>query len=274
MSTKEKNEPGIFRRIFLFLKSKRFRIHFIIAVIFIFLIFWGAFKSLAVYTLHGETISVPDFSGIKTDDLDKFISEKKIKYQIIDSVFDSNISGGIVIRQDPEKNSSVKQNRTIYLTVSAKMPPLVKMPNLVDASMRQALAVLESYGLKAGKREYKPDPCINCVIAQMLKGKKINAGEMIPKGSVIDLILGQGQDGEKISVPCVIGLSQKEAIEKLAENGMSEGAITCTDCKISADKEKAKVYKQNPACSAGVINPGSSIDLVMSIHPQKNNDDE
>ena len=173
MSEKENNETGFIKKIFQFLKSKRFRIHFIISLIVAFLILWSAFKSLSVFTHHGETIAVPDFSNVKMEELDKFIDGKQLKYEIVDSVFDSKVKSGVVIKQDPEKNSSVKQNRIIYLTVSAKMPPLVKMPNLVDASMRQALAMLESYGLKVGAREYRPDPCVNCVLTQMLKGKKI-----------------------------------------------------------------------------------------------------
>lgn len=254
------------RDIFLFLKSKRFRNHFIISLVVGFIILWSSFKSLSLFTHHGITITVPDFANVKTGDLNTFISGKQLRYEVIDSVFDSKVAAGVVIKQDPEKNSSVKQNRIIYLTVSAKMPPLVKMPNLVDASMRQALALLESYGLKAGKREYHPDPCVNCVIAQMLKGKKVEAGSMIPKGSVIDLVLGKGEGDEKISIPCMIGLSGKDALAKIAENGLSQGAIICSDCKTSADKENAKVYKQTPACSSGVmINPGNAIDLYISI---------
>lgn len=112
----------------LFLKSKRFRIHFIISILIGVLILWVSFKSLNSYTHHGELISVPDFASVKIENLDKFIADKNLKYEIIDSVFDANAGSGVVIKQDPEKNSSVKQNRTIYLTVSSKLPPLVKMP--------------------------------------------------------------------------------------------------------------------------------------------------
>jgi beta-lactam-binding protein with PASTA domain len=253
--------------LFLFLKSKRFRIHFLISLLVGGLVLWIAFKSISIYTHHGETIAVPDFANIKTEDLDKFIADKNLKYEVIDSVFDATVAPGVVIKQDPEKNSSVKQNRTIYLTVSAKLPPLIKMPNLVDASMRQAQAMIESYGLKAGKREYRPDPCVNCVLAQLIKGKKIEPGTMIPKGSVIDLVLGQGQEGEKINVPCLAGLTRSEATAKIAESGFSEGSVTYSDCKTNADKEKAKVYKQNPACNSdnNMLNPGSPIDMYMSI---------
>lgn len=250
----------------LFLRSKQFRIHFIISLLVGVLVLWISFKSLSVYTHHGETIVVPDFFNVKAQDLDAFIVGKNLKYQVIDSVFDSHVAPGVVVKQDPEKNSAVKQNRIIYLTVSAKLPPLVKMPNVVDASMRQALAMLESYGLKVGKRVYRPDPCVNCVLSQSMKGKKIEPGTMVPKGSVIDLVLGQGEDGEKINVPCITGLTRKDAVEKIAESGFSEGIVKCIDCKTDADKEKAKVFKQSPGCSDDImLDPGSRIDLYTSL---------
>ncbi|MBI4946059.1 MAG: PASTA domain-containing protein [Bacteroidetes bacterium] len=253
------------RNIFLFIKSTRFRIHFIISLVAGFVILWVSFKSLNIFTHHGIAITVPDFSNIKTEDIGKFIADKQLRFEVVDSVFDSKVAAGVVIKQDPEKNSSVKQKRIIYLTVSAKMPPLVKMPNLVDASMRQALALIESYGLKAGKREYRADPCVNCVLAQIIKGKKVEAGTMIPKGSIIDVVIGKGEGDEKINIPCMIGLPHKDALDKIAENGLSQGAVICNDCKTSADKENAKVYKQIPDCSSDMINPGNAIDLYLSI---------
>ena len=265
VSQQEKKDLGFFKSIILFLKSKRFRVHFIISLAVAFLILWLSFKWLGIYTHHGETFPVPDFSNIKMEELDKFISDKNLKYEIIDSVYDATVPGGVVIKQDPEKNSFVKQNRIIYLTVSSKLAPLVKMPNLVDASVRQALAMIESYGLKAGRKDFRPDPCVNCVLAQMLKGKKVEPGEMIPKGSVIDLVLGKGQDGELLNVPCVIGLTRQEALNKIAENGMSEGAVACSDCKTAKEKETAKVYRQTPGCAAdNLARPGTVIDLYLT----------
>ncbi|MFH1004862.1 MAG: PASTA domain-containing protein [Bacteroidota bacterium] len=254
------------RFFFQFLKSKRFCIHFIISLAVGFIILWLSFKSLNLYTRHGEMVDVPDFFGLKTNEIDTFIADKNLRYMIIDSVFDFKIKGGSVIRQDPEKNSQVKYNRMVYLTISATMPPLVKMPNLVDASMRQAIAMLESCGLTVGKREYKPDPCVNCVLTQLMKGKKIESGTIIPKGSVIDLILGKGESEEKINVPCFIGLSLKKAIEKISESGLSEGAIICSDCKTSNDSAKAIVYKQIPSCSIdNLINYGNAVDIYLTI---------
>ena len=252
---------------FSFLISKRFIIHFIISLALGSTAIWLFFNYLNRYTQHGEAISVPDFKNIKTEELNAFVSEKKLQYQIIDSIFDPKAEKGVVIKQDPEKDSQVKENRIIYLTISAKQPPLVKMPKLVDVSLRQALAVIESYGLKAGKKEYKPDACVNCVLEQRIKGKPIEPGKMIPKGSIIDLVLGQGENGGQISIPCLIGLTKKDALQKLSENGMSEGTTICTDCKTTTDKTKAKVYKQTPSCSSNDALPGSTIDLYFGIKP-------
>jgi uncharacterized CHY-type Zn-finger protein len=64
----------------------------------------------------------------------------------------------------------------------------------------------------------------------------------------------------------MIGLSHKDALDKIAENGLNEGTIICSDCKTAADRENAKVYKQTPACSSDImINPGNAIDLHLSI---------
>lgn len=274
MNQKRKAEPGFLKSIILFLKSKQFRIHFIISVGTVAMIIWGALKALDIYTHHKKYIIVPDFSHMSVENISRFATNNHLRYEIIDSVYDPKIKGGIVLKQDPEKNTYVKENRIIYLTVSAKSAPLIKMPNLVDASMRQALTLLETYGLKAGNREYLPDPCVNCVLAQLYKGKKIEPGKMIPKGSVIDLVLGKGQEGELMKVPCVIGLTQKDASEKLAETGMSEGTIICTDCKTNADKEKATVYKQNPGCSPdNLVSPGTPIDLFLSVNPVKSKEE-
>lgn len=182
--------------LFLFLKSKTFLVHLILYFLFVALLSWVALKTLGIYTHHGEKIAVPDFSNLKAEELSLFIADKKLRVQIIDSVYDPKIKGGIVIRQDPEKDAAVKENRMIYLTVSARMPPRVKMPNLVDASLRQAQSLLEVYGLKLGKIEYRHDVCVNCVLAQLQNGKEIKPGTMIAKGSAIDLILGKGEGGE------------------------------------------------------------------------------
>lgn len=183
-----------------YLKSVTFFKHIGLAILSLGIVLWGAFKLLGTYTHHGETAEVPDFKNKTIAELDNFITNKNVKYTIIDSIYDPNENPGIVIKQDPEAKSLVKHNRTIYLYVTSTQPPQIAMPKLVDRSTRQAMLMILSYGLKVGKIEEIAGDCKGCVLKQFYKGKEIQPGEPIKKGSKIDLAVGK-KEHDYISVP-------------------------------------------------------------------------
>lgn len=183
-----------------YLKSGTFFKHLGISILSLALVLWIAFKLLGTYTHHGETAEVPDFKNKTITELDNFVADKNVKYTIIDSIYDPNEKPGIVIKQDPEAKSLVKHNRTIYLYVTSTQPPQIAMPKLVDRSTRQAILMLVSYGLKVGKIEEIAGDCKGCVLKQFYKGKEIQPGEAIKKGSKIDLAVGK-KENEYITAP-------------------------------------------------------------------------
>ncbi len=176
---------------FQFIKSKQFFINLGIIAASVVLIFFITIKGLDSYTNHGEYIEVPDFKGKKITELTNFVKDKELAIQIIDSIYDPKQTPGIVVRQDPEVNSKVKHNRTIYLYVTGMVAPQIIMPKLVDLSERQAKFVLNSYGLKLGKVDEKSADCNGCIIAQSYNGKNIQPGTPIKKGSTIGLVIGR-----------------------------------------------------------------------------------
>lgn len=250
-----------------FIKTKTFVKHFLLAVLSALLLFWIVFKIAGSYTMHGETVTVPNFSGVKLAELDNFTSGKEIKYVVIDSLYDLKQPPGVVVKQDPEPNSQVKNNRTIYLYVTSQTPPQVEMPKLVDRSVRQAVAMIETYGLKVGKTEFKPDQCSNCVLEQLVKGKRIEPGTTIPKGTVIDLVVGKGLTSQYVAIPYLIGMTRGQALEKLTEASLKEGAINF-DGKV--DSLKARVYRQSPSYSKNkTVSLGSGIDIFYTTDASK-----
>lgn len=174
-----------------FLKSKLFFKHLAIAIISLIIVLWGLIKFLNVYTHHGETAEVPDFKGKMMSELDIFIKEKNVRYTIIDSIYDPSQKAGIVIKQDPEAKTFVKHNRIIYLYVTSTQAPQILMPKLVDRSERQAIFMIESYGLKIGVVKEIAGDCKGCVLQQLYNGKEIEVGASIKKGSKIDLYIGK-----------------------------------------------------------------------------------
>lgn len=97
------------KNFFDFIKSKTFVKHLAISFALLFVIMWAVLKWLDTYTHHGELIEVPDFTGVKITDLDNFIKDKKVRYTIIDSVYDPKAPKGAVVRQEPEKKNKCKR---------------------------------------------------------------------------------------------------------------------------------------------------------------------
>jgi beta-lactam-binding protein with PASTA domain len=167
----------------------------------------------------------------------------------------------------------VKQERTVYLYVTSVLPPHVAMPHLEDRSLRQAVAILETYGLKLAKPvKRKPDVCNGCVLSQEYKGKRIAEGAQIERGSEITLTVGDGHNGEgTVDIPNLVGLTLREAILRLNESNLNEGAaIYDKKQKEKSDTLNARVYKQVPAPgSDNAISPGSSIDIYLTNDKSK-----
>lgn len=251
-----------------FIKSKLFLKHTAAALAVIALVLWCAFKFISSYTLHGKTIEVPDLKGLTLKEAAKAIDDKDLRYVVVDSIFDEDNKPGTVVEQNPSPKFKVKQSRTVYLTVNAFNPPKVQMPNLIDVSLRQASAMLETYGLEVGNLKYVPDYAFNAVLHQNYKGREIKPGTLIMKNSRIDLVLGDGLKGEKIPLPNLIGMNRNEAESAIKAGALEIGSVVYD--KTVNDTSLAKVYKQTPAFSAkAMINPGKSIDLFLTQDESK-----
>ena len=173
-----------------FIKTKQFLIHLGISLLSLFIVLFILLKYLSSYTDHGEFVEVPDFNEKRISELNGFIKDKGVNYLIIDSIYAPGQTSGIVIKQDPSAKSKVKHNRNIYLYVTSMVAPQIQMPKLTDRSERQAKLIITSYGLKVGSVTTKNADCNGCVIEQLFEGKPIVAGQMIKKGSKINLIVG------------------------------------------------------------------------------------
>lgn len=253
---------------FAFVFSKSFLKHLGIALgVFIALILIVIF-ALNAYTGHGETIAVPNLSGINKTKLDSALASYELKFQIIDSVYLNNKMKGSVVDQNPAPGFHVKAGRTVYITVVAMQPQRVKMPNLVDLTLRQATQRLETYGLKVGRTSYEPDIAKNVVLKQIWKGRKIHPDSLIVIGSSVDLVLGDGLNNSEIPVPYFINLTPEQAEEAIKSGSLLRGAFQYD--KEVKDSLKARVYKQRPVFSSNaVIKIGMPVDLWFTEDEDK-----
>ena len=259
-------EMGFFRFVF----SKTFIINLIFALILVAVIFWVTLNYLSKYTDHNQTISVPNLRGYTLAEVDSILSHKGLRYSISDSVYDKTIKKGTVVEQDPLAHQKVKDNRTIYLVVNALSVPMVPMPELVDLSLRQALATLETYGFVPGDLEYIPDLARDAVINQKVNGKEIKAGDLVKKGTVVILVMGGGLSDEQVHVPLLLGLKRDEALETLRSGSLNRGVEFFDETVLTyKDTMEAIIWKQIPAYGDDKIKLGSYIDIWLSLDKVK-----
>ncbi len=221
-------------------------------------------SELRTYTRHGESITVPDLRGMSFEQVKVMLGGKNLDFQIMDSVFDMNRPPMSIVDQNPKPNSKVKEGRTIYLTLNATTAPTVEVPDLVGrSSLKYAKMQLESYGLKVGEPIYKPDPHLNAVIGMQIKGRAISQKTKVPRGTVIDLVLGDGLGASRIAVPYLIGRRYDEAEFKLRGSSLNIGAVVAESGLT--DTAGALVYKQIPEYGPGkTIRMGEPIDLFIA----------
>ncbi len=251
-----------FQDLFTFIRSRAFLINVGIALVLVGGIIFFFFNWMETYTKHGESITVPDIRGMKASQLQEFLDSKHLRYTINDSIFDLEKPTRTILEQDPEPGSKVKENRMLYLTLNASTPPSVKMPDLTDVSYRQAEAILLTFGLKVGVVTYQPDLAKNAVLRQLYKGRGIPAGEELHKGSVIDLVLGDGYGVSKLDIPSLIGLSYSEALSNLRGSGLNIGQVNY-DAEIK-DSANAIVYKQVPEPADTIkISQGEAVSIWL-----------
>ena len=257
----------MFKSFFQFLISKMFAKNIVIYILLITLMLGGVIYGLNSFTRHGESIKVPDFSGVPVDKLKEFSLRNNLSYLIVDSMYYADVKPGIVIKQDPESEYLVKEGREIYLYISATSPPNVVIPKLIDCSLRQALSKIISYGFTVGEIKFVTEECINCVVDVMVNGKKIYPNQTISKGTSIDLVVGKGERESTVGIPCLYGLNRNEAIIRLASSTLSIGKVVVE----GSEKDLlAKVYRQIPDCDENAgLGIGSTIDLFLTTNEDK-----
>lgn len=249
------------------IKSKRFYINLSIAIIVIFLVFFTTIIGIDIYTDQGHEIDIPDLKGMSIEEAEDVLKDKSLTVEIIDSVYSTNLEKGSIIEQAPKTNNKIKENRTIYVTVVAFSKEMVSMPDLVNASIRQAITDASSFGIKIGERKYIPG-LKDYVLKQIYRGNQIKVGTKIPKGTYIDLEIGQGTNNEQIPVPNVLGMKLPEANSKCSNSFISISGIFYDDKVLTKkDSLNSVIYKQSPMpIDNNKIVLGSFIDVWMSTN--------
>jgi beta-lactam-binding protein with PASTA domain len=252
---------------FKFITNRPFWVNLLAAALIAFLVLFLFLKMLGWLTKHGEYLTVPSVVGKKTDEAIKELEKKGFEVYIQDSVFTDTAAKGIVLKQLPDPNATVKINRMVFITVNRTIPPMVDMPRLEGQSLGFALEMLQRSHLQLGDTIYRPDFMMGSVLEQQYNGTRIPEKAKVQWGSRITLIIGGGLGNQQMIVPDLVGLTYGEAKANLESLGLSVGAVIINGAV--SDTAAAFVYEQSPKRfdeekKPIYIQPGQVIDLRVS----------
>lgn len=220
-------------------------------------------------TDHGENIEVPSFYKIHMDDLDEFVKDKDLNYKVVDSVYLDDWPKGTVCWQYPRPTDSsgmgIKSGRTIELSVVPMSPKMVWMSSVVDMSKRMGETTLQAIGIRT-KISYKPNPAgSGFIMEHLVDGVPIDtAGQFIPKGSRVELVIAKGKTGEATPLPSVVGLTIKEAQQRFSSLALSIQP-NCENCLTEEDIMNAVITRQSPVGGESVqVASGTTVTLWAS----------
>lgn len=214
---------------------------------------------LPAATNHGESITVPDLTGMNVQEMDSFLIQHELRFAVNDSSYSSEYPPLTVLRQYPQAGSQVKLNRIIYVSLNRVSPPTLPLPDLVDRSLVNAEVVLKSNELKRGRIYYEPSPFRNLVKEMRHEGKKIEPATRITKGSIIDLVVGDGNGPADFTIGNLVGDPFETAKFKLMGWNLHLGTIQYP-IDVDTTGMDPFVYKQYPPVGDSV-RVGDPVDL-------------
>ena len=170
------------KEFFSFKTNKFFWLNIVAMIVVVVVMIFGVLKWMDVYTHHGETVVVPDVKGMTTEEAAKMFRNRGLVAVISDTKYVKDKAAGIILELKPGAGEKVK-------TLDV---PLRVIPDVADnSSLRQAQAKLLSAGFKLNEVQLVNGEK-DWVYGVKYQGRQLTAGEKIPMGASLTLMVGDG----------------------------------------------------------------------------------
>lgn len=253
----------------LILKHLGYLIGFVIAGL-VLIIFW-----LRWYTDHGHTVELPNYIEMELDVAIRDAKRKSFRIQVSDSVFIVGKDGGIIIDQNPNPKSKVKERRKIYVTISkfeSDKIPVRRLPVLYGKSFErkkrelkqgfEVNCIVEGYAYDSGE----PDHILMVVYEDdtIISSRERKDHVLIEKGGTLKMTLSK-KTGGTFDMPDLRCQSYLETVFLLQTLNLVLGR-EISDSE-TLEKDEAFVWNQNPSPDSRVTMGDTVIVYISDKKP-------
>ncbi|CAH0995738.1 hypothetical protein EMA8858_01863 [Emticicia aquatica] len=233
----------------------------IIIALFLVFFFGFFFIYLPWSTNHGQSITVPDLKGLTMEEMEKSLDDRDLDYEVSDCTFVAGAKPLSILTQYPKAGSSVKEGRKIYLTIVTEKAPMVKVPDVLGRSTSSAKNQLLSAQLVAGQSEIIPALEENTVLKIKFNGQEIKPGTLIPKGSTVVFVVGDGLGNQMVEVPNLVGMAADEAEILISGQNL---VLSKRYVGVVDGFADGTIVKQRPSAEGNKIHIGDVIDVEIA----------
>lgn len=201
----------------------------------------------------GPEIKVPDLTKMSNSELIEWLMKNKLKAKFIDQ-YDANVKKNKIVSANYKDGDVIAQGTVIEVTLSKGAIKMKKFSNF-----NEFREWADKYGIKYEEQhEFNDSVKIGEVISYSYKN-----GETIKNN---DTIIVKISDGEKISVPNLVGLTKKEIESKLNKLNLNYSYLYQSSYSV----DEGKAIKQSISKDSDV-SAGTTITITISTGKPKNN---
>ena len=187
-----------------------------------------------------ERINIPNFVGASYEDIVNSSEFKKLFNFEVNYAIDPDVPEGQIISQDPEADRSmmvVPEGIDVSLTVSTGVRQTV-IPDVTNKHYQEATIELQNAGfiVEIANTEASDTVTVNYVIST-----DPAPGEELAAGSTVFLTVSAGPSIKLVTMPNLVGSTEKDAIARIESSNLSYGDTTY----IHSDYDEGTVIRQS-----------------------------
>lgn len=205
--------------------------------------------------------SVPTVEGMTQDEAANAIFAADLRPQF-DEDFSDSVEPGLVIDSDPGAGEEVEPGSTINVTISEGPSEAIIPQDILGMTESSARDALSSAGLSGGTVTQENSATVP---ADRVVSTSPEAGESVPIGSEIDLVLSTGL----VEVPLLIELTTEEAIAQLEDpaRGLTYRIEEVENAVVDPD-----IVTDQGAEAGSLVAPGTQIVITVAVAPEPEDD--
>ena len=200
-------------------------------------------------------VTVPDLQGRAADEARRRLASEGLRLAVRDSVFSESAPVGRIVDQAPRPGERIKRARRVFVDVS-RGPRLYPVPEVVGGSEREAGLKIQGGQLRQGAIEYASSGTFP---AGVVIRQRPSAGDRVPRGSEVRLVVSSGPPGAPKRVPDLAGLPIEVVEDSLAKYEMTLGPVR----RQGAGGPAGRVLSQAPEAGARVARH-TPVEVVVS----------